>query len=206
MDFNQLVSRSQAARTWGTVLRERVRLIASPEEALRVEHELDKLVVRTWRSSSKRNGAARDARQRVARADALTLRADGAPAAVAAQLFARAAAMLVGVDGARCESTLVRAFILDPLNEDVASKLEAVLGTEGRLDELQRLQDCALADADAARRCRAQYAERFGLRWIYRLSQVGRAIRYLERALAMDPSCEPARVVPGPALAHRRGS
>ena len=144
MDLNELVSRFQADRSWAAALRRRASMIASADQTARLEDELGKLVVREQSQSRIAEHDARGRTRAVKLADQLTVRADGATAPVAARLLARAAELLRGIDPVRFETALIRAFLLDPLREEVAVLLEDHLASEHRLDQLLNWEQCAL--------------------------------------------------------------
>src|SRR5262249_31386416 len=102
------------------------------------------------------------------RADELVAQAENANSAVAVQLLLRAARVLRANDPGRAVALLARGFALDPLEESVASVLEAVLLALGRVGEIREIQESAIA-ARASTAERAALAERFGLRWLHRL-------------------------------------
>lgn len=125
----------------------------------------------------------------VGRASALATAAQEADPATAAQRLLRAARTVRSSDPKQCEAYLIQAFALDPLDETIALLLESVLTEAGRTTELITHQDTLLAQAPNPSFA-GILAERFGLRWLYRLGDPARGIALLERALQLDATRE----------------
>ncbi|WP_394842415.1 tetratricopeptide repeat protein [Pendulispora brunnea] len=108
-----------------------------------------------------------------------------------ARLFLRAARITKRFAPDEAELQLGRAYAADPLSKPTAAVFEGLLSEQGKLDELESIQQEVLSQV-SDRRERAEYAMMFGKRWVQRHQNIDIGARFLEAAVKLDPDNEGA--------------
>ena len=107
------------------------------------------------------------------------------------RLFMRAARIAKRFAPEEVEGMLGQALAADPNNIQAATMLEGLLNDAGRTDDILKLHKKIVLDATEPER-RAEFAFRFGVRWITRHQNLDVGAELVEEALRADPSNEAA--------------